>query len=55
MALFSETHLKSHLRFCIPNLIFIGLTVMMGIKAELPQQLRKVSFTHAQTYLLSFQ
>jgi hypothetical protein len=35
MALFFETHLNSHLWFYIPNLIFIGLGVKIGIKVEL--------------------
>jgi hypothetical protein len=35
-------------------MIFIGLTVKTGTKAELPVAV-KASLTHAQTYLLSFQ
>jgi hypothetical protein len=36
-------------------MIVIGLTVMKSTEAEMPLQLRKVSLTHAQTHLRSFQ
>jgi hypothetical protein len=36
-------------------MIFIGLTVKMGTKTELPLQLRKACFTLASNYLLSYQ
>jgi hypothetical protein len=47
MPLFSETRLKPHMRF-------YGLAVKTGTKAELPEQLRRASFAHAQVYLISF-
>jgi hypothetical protein len=55
VALFSDTYLKSHTMFYIPNCDFIALAVKKGTKAELPLQLRKASLTLALTYLLSYQ
>jgi hypothetical protein len=45
VALFSETHLKPHERFFIPNNTFIELTVTWAEKVELPLQLEKASPT----------
>jgi hypothetical protein len=38
VALLSETHLKTHARFFIPNYHFIVLTASQEEKAELPLQ-----------------
>jgi hypothetical protein len=45
VALFSETHLKPHERFFIPNFTFTEPTAIRAEKAELPLQLEKVSPT----------
>jgi hypothetical protein len=42
VALLSETHLKPHERFFIPNYNFYRLTASRAKKAELPLQLEKV-------------
>jgi hypothetical protein len=41
MALFSETHLKPHERFFIPNYYFYRTDRYQGKKAELPLQLEE--------------
>jgi hypothetical protein len=48
-ALLSETYLKPHMWFYIPNYDFMGLTVKAGKKEELPFQLRNAYLTLAST------
>jgi hypothetical protein len=45
VVLFSETHLKTHERFSIPDYHFIVSTATLAKKAELPLQLGKAFLT----------
>jgi hypothetical protein len=50
VALFSETQLKPHMKFYIPNYDFYRADHQDGHRGG-----TAVSLTHAQTYLLSYQ
>jgi hypothetical protein len=52
---FSETYLKPHMRFHIPNKIYIGMIAKTGIRAELPLQSKRKSHILMLTCLPSLQ
>jgi hypothetical protein len=54
VALFSETHLKPHERFSVPNYNFYRIDRHPGMKGGDAVAVRKAYHTPVWTYLLSF-